>query len=73
MVPGMALMKRTVIKREYISKFVSVVKWRIKFASYIDVPVICNNFILFYFILLDLPTRAGSPQQRKPITVGPFT
>jgi hypothetical protein len=28
---------------------------------------------LFYFILLDLPTRAGSPQQHKPITVGPFT
>jgi hypothetical protein len=27
---------------------------------------------LFYFILLDLPTRAGSPQQHKPITVGPF-
>ena len=29
-------------------------------------------FILFIFILLDLPTRAGSPQQHKPITVGPF-
>ena len=27
---------------------------------------------LFYFILLDLPTRAGSPQQHMPITVGPF-
>jgi hypothetical protein len=42
MVPGMALMKTTVIKREYISKFVSVVKWRIKFARYIDVPVTRN-------------------------------
>ena len=42
MVPGMALMKRTVIKREYISKFVSVVKWRIKFASYIDAQVTRN-------------------------------
>ena len=31
-----------------------------------------NNILFFYFILLDLPTRAGSPQQHKPITVGPF-
>ena len=29
-------------------------------------------YFIFYFILLDLPTRAGSPQQHKPITVGPF-
>ena len=27
---------------------------------------------MILFILLDLPTRAGSPQQHKPITVGPF-
>jgi hypothetical protein len=25
-----------------------------------------------FFIYLALPTRAGSPQQHKPITVGPF-
>ena len=31
-----------------------------------------NIYFLFFFILLDLPTRAGSPQQHKPITVGPF-
>ena len=31
-----------------------------------------DGLFYFYFILLDLPTRAGSPQQRKPITVGPF-
>jgi hypothetical protein len=29
-------------------------------------------FYFIFFILLDLPTRAGSPQQHKPITVGPF-
>ena len=27
----------------------------------------------FKFIYLALPTRAGSPQQHMPITVGPFT
>ena len=27
---------------------------------------------LFLFIYLALPTRAGSPQQHMPITVGPF-
>ena len=27
---------------------------------------------LIYFIYLALPTRAGSPQQHMPITVGPF-
>ena len=29
-------------------------------------------FILFYFILLSFATRARSPQQREPITVGPY-
>jgi hypothetical protein len=29
-------------------------------------------FSFFFFIYLALPTRAGSPQQHMPITVGPF-
>ena len=29
-------------------------------------------FILFYFILFSFATRAGSPQQREPITVGSY-
>ena len=30
-----------------------------------------NPFILFYFLFYQLTTRAGSPQQREPMTVGP--
>jgi hypothetical protein len=30
------------------------------------------SFLDVFFIYLALPTRAGSPQQHKPITVGPF-
>jgi hypothetical protein len=29
-------------------------------------------FFVFLFFYLALPTRAGSPQQHMPITVGPF-
>ena len=58
MVPGMALMKRTVIKREYISKFVSVVKWRIKLASYIDAPVTRNA--TYHSVHLDMIRGVGS-------------
>jgi uncharacterized membrane-anchored protein len=29
-------------------------------------------YFFIYFIYLALPTRAGSPQQHMPITVGPF-
>ena len=36
--------------------------WRLVYAK--------RKFILFYFILLSFATRAGSPQQREPITVG---
>jgi hypothetical protein len=32
----------------------------------------CPVWIFIYFIYLALPTRAGSPQQHMPITVGPF-
>jgi hypothetical protein len=32
--------------------------------------IYCSRFLLF--IYLALPTRAGSPQQHMPITVGPF-
>ena len=30
------------------------------------------RLFIFFFIYLALPTRAGSPQQHMPITVGPF-
>jgi hypothetical protein len=32
----------------------------------------CCQIFFFKFINLALPTRAGSPQQHMPITVGPF-
>jgi hypothetical protein len=41
-----------------------------KFVSNIDVLFAFLFFI--YFIYLALPTRAGSPQQHMPITMGPF-
>jgi hypothetical protein len=31
------------------------------------------QYLFILFIYLALPTRAGSPQQHMPITVGPFT
>jgi hypothetical protein len=31
------------------------------------------NMAEIFIIYLALPTRAGSPQQHMPITVGPFT
>jgi hypothetical protein len=39
---------------------------------FIEVWQINKAVVFILFILLDLPTRAGSPQQHKPITVGPF-
>jgi hypothetical protein len=33
---------------------------------------ICTKCFIYLFIYLALPTRAGSPQQHMPITVGPF-
>ena len=37
----------------------------------VDVALLMYLFVCF-FIYLALPTRAGSPQQHMPITVGPF-
>jgi hypothetical protein len=39
---------------------------------FIGIQIHFQNAVILFFILLDLPTRAGSPQQPKPITVGPF-
>jgi hypothetical protein len=53
-------------KRQHI-----LIYWQIEKTLY-QVNRVIEEEIRYLFIYLALPTRAGSPQQHMPITVGPF-
>ena len=56
------------------NKFVVNKSYEVNQVYFIFIFISSIRYILFIFlfIYLALPTRAGSPQQHMPITVGPF-
>jgi hypothetical protein len=63
---------RTCFSFDKAVKLATIGRHDCRFNSVSNVFLFVSRLFIYLFIYLALPTRAGSPQQHMPITVGPF-